>query len=110
MLKKNVTKTIILVCTGVRYGSPLDEDMFFEWISKIPIITKFDGETIYLYLYIKSQKISRANLRELIALFYRYKVDMKQLAIFLNSSNKSWFYDNKTAYWHKEIFDTKQAV
>jgi len=43
-------------------------------------------------------------MRELLALFYRYKIDMKQLQIFLNKNNKQWFQDNTKAYWHRRVF------
>lgn len=99
-----MAKNVVLTCTSIWYCSRLDEDMFFEWISKIPGILKWDGERENLYLYVKSRRLSNANLRDFLALFYRYKVDMKQLSIFLNSSNKKWFFDNKKAYWHRSVF------
>ncbi len=49
------------------------------------------------------------DLRELIALFYRYKVDMKQLEIFLNNDNQAWFYEGKKAYWHKRVFGVRSG-
>jgi hypothetical protein len=98
------------MCTSVRYYSPKDEDMFFEWISRIPCIIKWDGIRDELYLYVKAKKISNENLRELLALFYRYKIDMKQLQIFLNKNNKLWFYDNKKAYWRRRVFGVSEKV
>ena len=95
---------IKLICKSVWYYSSIDEDMFFEWIQKIPSIIKYDGLQDELYLYIKSKRINCNDLRELIALFYRYKIDMKQLSIFLNNANKGWFFDGKKAYWHKKVF------
>ena len=93
-----------LICKSVRYGSLTDEDMFFTWIQKIPSIVKFDGWRNELYLHMKSKRISNRDLRELLALFHRYKINMKQLAIFLNSKNKQWFFDNPKGYWHKKVF------
>ena len=58
-----------------------------------------------LYLYIASGSLHDTDLRDLLGLFYRYKIDMKQLRIFLNDDNKDWFYGNKKAYWHKKIFE-----
>ncbi|CAI2161873.1 5536_t:CDS:2 [Funneliformis geosporum] len=40
-------------------------------------------------LLISCNEISEKDLRELLALFYRYKADMKQLAVFSNDKNKS---------------------
>lgn len=50
-------------------------------------------------------KIIDDDLRELLALFYRYKIkNMQQLQIFLNNDNKTWFYENKKTFWHKKVF------
>ena len=95
---------VILLCTGVRYCSQTDEDIFFEWISRVPAIIKFHGSGKDLFLHIKSKRLSYKNLIELLALFYRYNINMKQLAQFLSPQNKQWFYENKTAYWHKRVF------
>ena len=97
-------KENILLCKGVIFYALKDEDAFFEWIKKIECIEKFHGVGDELYLYIRSNKIDDLNLDDLLGLFYRYKIDMKQLARFLNEDNKEWFYDNKKAYWHKKVF------
>lgn len=56
-------------------------------------------------LHIKVRKqISDVDLRELIALFHRYKVDMRPLAVFETSKNAAWFRDSR-AFWHDEVFD-----
>jgi len=93
-----------LKCKSVWYHSTIDEDLFFEWISKISSIIKFDGVGDELYLYFNTTRISDGDLRELLALFYRYKIDMKQLAVFLNKKNQSWFFENRKAYWYRRVF------
>lgn len=80
-----------------------DEDQFFSWIEKIPSIVKFNGKGDELYLYMKS-KIPDNDLRELIGLFYRYKINMQQLSVFLNEDNKAWFFDSPKGYWFKKVF------
>lgn len=96
---------IVLVCKAVRYFAPHDEDAFFEWIKKISSIKKFNGVYDELYLFIDSNNIPDTDLDSLIGLFYRYKIkNMNQLKVFLNEQNKSWFYENKKAYWHKKVF------
>lgn len=97
-------KDIILICKQIKYCSSIDEDLFFEWIKKIPSINKFNGIHDELYLYISSKKIPDQDLRELLALFYRYKVDMKQLQIFLNATNTDWFFKRPNGYWHRKVF------
>jgi hypothetical protein len=87
------------------FYSPVDEDLFFDWIKKIPSIIHFKGIGTNLLLYFKSKRISARDLKELIALFRRYKIDMKELKIFLNKGNKEWFYEkSKKADWHKKVF------
>lgn len=97
-------KNIILVCNEIWYLSIIDEDLFFEWIKRIPSIIKFNGLGDELYLHISSTTIAEGDLRELLALFCRYNIDMKQLRVFLNAANKDWFFENKEAYWHKQVF------
>lgn len=99
------TEQIILICKSVWYYSTIDETLFFDWIKKIPSIIKYDGRYDELYLYINDTNINDADLQELLALFYRYKIkNMKQLAIFLTDQNKHWFYEEPKSYWHKKVF------
>jgi hypothetical protein len=42
-------------------------------------------------LVVKSLKLSQASLRDLLALFSRYQIPMKQLAQFKSPSNEMWF-------------------
>lgn len=105
-MKMNQSNPIILNCIGPTYYSRKDEDAFFEWIEKIKCIRKVSGAGRNLYLQIIADDLYESDLRDILALFYRYKIDMKQLHIFLNKNNKSWFYDNKKAYWHKKVFGT----
>lgn len=96
---------IVLACKSIWYYSTIDEDLFFEWIKRISCIIKFDAIHDELYLYIKTNIVADDDLRELIALFYRYKVEMKQLQQFLNKNNKDWFYASKyKGYWHRRVF------
>lgn len=95
-----------LICKRVGFYSENDELCFFEWISRIKAIKKYEGVNDEIHLHIPRNKISNANLRDLTALFYRYKIDMEQLKQFLNDSNREW-YAHEEAYWHKDIFRTK---
>ncbi len=103
--KLNITKKI-LVCDSVKFYSPKDQDAFFNWIKKIQSINQITIEKKSIYLYLKCSRLNNNTLDNLLGLFYRYKIDMKQLARFLNKTNKFWFYDNKIAYWHKKVFGT----
>lgn len=100
---------IILICKRTTFYSLKDEDAFFEWIKKIECIEKFEGVYDELHLYIACIDLHDDDLRDLIALFYRYRIkQMSQLKIFLNKKNQDWFYANKQTYWWKRIFGQKK--
>ena len=93
-----------LTCKKVKFHSFKDEAAFFWWIQQIPCIEKCEAAGNELYLDLTKKNLNNKDLDELIGLFYRYKIDMKQLAQFLTPANKSWFLDNKKAFWHKRVF------
>jgi hypothetical protein len=93
----------ILTWKNINFYSPLDEVVFFEWIKKIDCIDDIKRENNSLFFYIASDEIHDYNLRDLLALFFRYHIDMKQLKRFLMPENKKWF-KNKIAYWHDKVF------
>ena len=99
-LKKGKT----LICERISYYSYIDEDMFFAWLEGISAVADIKGIRENLYINIKSDIIPDGDLKEFLALFHRYKVDMSQLKIFLNDQNKKWFFDDKDSYWHKRVF------
>lgn len=95
---------IRLNCSGIRFGSQLDEKHLFEWASEIPCFLRWEQDT----LVIKSRNISRAALYDLIALFWRYQIPMKQLAQFENQRNSKWFRNNGM-YWYERIFGSEDS-
>ena len=98
----------LLRCRRIQFYSEGDELTFFRWIKTIGAIKKHYGEGDIIYLKLESRRVSNSNLRELIALFYRYKIDMKQLIQFLNN-NKSWFGQTPKAFWYKRVFKNWRA-
>lgn len=103
-------KKIKLVCEKVVFYSDFDEDAFFEWLKKISCVSNVEGFGEELYIDINKDEFTEMNLREILALFYRYNVDMKQLSSFLDKSNKEWFFDNEEAFWHKKVFQSEKAL
>jgi hypothetical protein len=97
-------KTKISLKAKLHFNSGCDEEAFFEWVDKIGCVSEkwFLGSEHFFIL--NTNQIADYNLREFIALFYRYSIDMKQLAQFLSNKNKSWFFDNKKTYWHDKVF------
>jgi hypothetical protein len=88
-----------LNCSNIRFGSQLDEKHLFAWASEISGFVRWERDT----LVIRSIRVSESALRDLIALFWRYKVPMQQLAQFENEKNTQWF-RNPGMYWYKEVF------
>jgi hypothetical protein len=99
----------ILACKRVHYFSPGDETAFFDWIGRISCVTKFEGSGDTLYLRVRGSRISDDDLRELLALFYRYRVDMKQLEQFETPRNRAWF-SRPGTYWFARVWGGKGAA
>lgn len=91
-----------LICKELFFNSELDEAAFFEWVEKISSIQDCKGIVDELHLEVKCD-INDDELRELIALFSRYEVDMSQLKQLATDNNKKWF-QNEQAYWYTDIF------
>ena len=92
---------VYLDCSGITYYSPLDEKHLFEWAREIPCVVGWEQDT----LVVKSKRISEASLRDLLAMFWRYKIPMEQLAQFKNTANESWF-AAPIMYWHSAVFSS----
>jgi hypothetical protein len=93
-----------LNCAGVRFGSDLDEKHLFTWAEEIPSFDHWDRDTLVL----RSQDVPEADLRELLALFWRYQIPMRQLTQFETEANRHWF-SSLSAYWHEHVFETDSA-
>jgi hypothetical protein len=91
-----------LVAESVKYYSTGDEQAFFAWLNAIPCVVSADGKGTALTISLSRPPIDE-ELREFIALFHRYRVDMRQLAGFLTDANQHWFRD-KDAYWFRGVF------
>lgn len=73
------------------------------WLEGIEAIENIEGVGREIHLSFKCKTLSDDTLRDLIAIMYRYKIDMRCLAKFLNKSNESWLRDKKM-YWYEQIF------
>lgn len=95
----------ILKCHAMTFYSQLDEEIFFDALKKISAVKKIEGIGSDLLLSVPSRLSDKA-LRELLGLFFRFQVDMRQLAPFLTEKNRSWFCGAET-YWFKKVFSTR---
>src|SRR5262245_53355416 len=76
---------------GVRFYHQNDERTFFEWLDRIACVDKYawegpDGLVVRL-----NRAPNDDDLREIIALFQRFGVNMRQLARFETPENAGWF-------------------
>jgi len=88
-----------ITCKSVFFYSMNDEAMFFEWIKRISCIKSFEGARDELYLDLVDRELTYDDIKDLIALLYRYKIDMKQLAVLRTPNN-----EGAIIPWKKQIF------
>ena len=92
----------MLIVRGPTYWSQKDESVFFEWLQSISCVGKIGGRLRSLHISLKRAP-SDSQLRELIALFQRYRMNMKCLAALKTTRNVVWF-DDKKMFWHARVF------
>ena len=81
------------------FYSILDKTMFFTWIKNINCIENFEGIGDELYLNLVQRQLSYNDIKDLIALMYRYKIKMYQLQPLITEENKL-----AAAPWKKQIY------
>ena len=79
---------IVLRCHKVTFYSQLDEEMFFAALKRISAVHKIDGEKWDILVSI-SPRMSDKALREILGLFFRYRIDPKQLDPFLTPERRA---------------------
>lgn len=92
-----------LEATGVRFFSQGDEAAFFGWLENLDCVDRYEGRGLTLFILVNAAAVDEDGLRELLALFRRYGVELKQLSVFDCSEFANWF-RSEQAYWYKEIF------
>lgn len=97
----------ILTCKRVMFYSHADEAAFFHFAESVQAVRRVEGVGDSILLYVSSRP-SQQSLRDLIALFLRYRIPgMSQLASFLTDENCAWFGDPQTD-WHRKVFGAEQ--
>ena len=97
-----VPKRELIVALGT-FGSAGDEKAFFDWLQSIPCVEAVLGRSRVLHITLRKQP-SNSDLRELIALLQRYRLDMRPLAALRNERNAAWFAENRSSFWHVHVF------
>jgi hypothetical protein len=80
-----------------------DERAFFEWLERIEATQVVYGRGREIVISLRPDEVSEQSLREFIAVFYRYEVQMAQLQQFASPSNESWF-KKRNSYWYTKVF------
>ncbi|MFC7420820.1 hypothetical protein ACFQNF_13205 [Iodobacter arcticus] len=96
-------KIVELKAYEITYFSQYDEEAFFEWLTKIVCVESYVGRGNILFIKVNYDVLDEDGLRDLVALFYRYNLDMHQLKLFDHERFSEWFRDPKK-YWFNEVF------
>jgi len=102
-MKESTSGLIELVADAVVFFSPADEAAFFDWSRKVASLKKCEGRGPAIIFTIDTSKTLEADLRELIGLFFRYRIPMGQLRVFDLDRFAHWFRD-KNSYWYEQVF------
>jgi hypothetical protein len=89
--------------SDVRFFHEVDERAFFEWLERVPCVESFQGEGPDQLVVRLRHSPREDDLRQLLALLFRYHANMTQLAKFETEENRGWFRrpDN---FWHDAVF------
>lgn len=98
-----MANSIIIQVEEVMFCSQLDEAAFFEWLQKIRCVQSFEEKEHKLKLSIDRDAVDRLALLDLLAVFFRYNLDLKQLLIFEKPEFSEWL-RRKEAYWQQLMF------
>lgn len=96
-------RAVVLIAESVGFLSDGDERSFFGWIERVPGVKSVQGRGRALLITFARTRLPDESLREVIALFFRYGVEMTQLADLLTEANRAWFASPR-AYWHRKVF------
>ncbi|MCO7187659.1 MULTISPECIES: hypothetical protein [unclassified Pseudoalteromonas] len=95
-----------LEAKSVKFLSPADEQSFFDRLNALSCVNDVFGQGFSIIIE-TDKSLDDEELREIIALFYRYNVNMKQLKGFLSKGNRVWFKHNQQSYWYKKVFESR---
>lgn len=98
-----IKREVVLNAERVVFYSMVDERFFFEWLEKMPFVVDVAGRGMVIEITVDSSKVDSDALRELLALFQRYRVSMRQLRVFDCEEFASWF-RRRSAFWYRKVF------
>ncbi len=96
------SKIINFEMDSVEFYSKLDESAFFEWLDKLEFVVSYKGVGLILNVSVDTSSIDEVAVRELLALFFRYRIDMCQLRSMAESAFP-WLKDER-AFWYAAMY------
>jgi hypothetical protein len=91
-----------LICRRVTFYSPGDELAFFDFARRIKGTREIGGVADEIHIHVAA-RLSDKSLRDILGLFQRYKIEMRQLRQFETVKNSKWFRDERK-FWFKKIY------
>ncbi len=92
-----------LQADSVVFYSRQDEASFFARLQQLPCVVDVAGKGRILHIQVDRQRVDDEALTELLAVFHRYQVDMRQLRVFDERRFARWF-RGRQSYWHDAVF------
>lgn len=92
-----------LQADSVVFYSRQDEASFFARLQELPCVVDVAGKGRILHIQADRQRVDDEALTELLALFHRYQVDLRQLRVFDERRFARWF-RRRPSYWHDAVF------
>lgn len=89
-----MSSLVLLAASRTTFFSPGDENAFFLWLRTIECVGPYYGDGPDLLIPVESKVVNDESLRELLALFWRYNINMGQLKVFETACNRNWFRDH----------------
>jgi len=86
---------------SLTFYSPRDEENLFSWLGSVAAIKEIKGSGDSIFVKV-AVPIEDDDLSEIIAIFTRYGVNMKQLAVF-DDGRFPWL-KRKGMFWYELIF------
>lgn len=87
------------------YYSQTDENAFFQRLYDMTCVKEVVGDADGLNIRFRRPP-NNDQLRDLIALLFRYDLDMTPLAALRTARNAAWF-DKSNMFWHKRVFGSR---
>ena len=89
-IKEDKNRNYVL-CKRVSFTGARGEDVFFLWIDRNNCIESMSPASDELYLNLVNRELNANDIRELMALFLRYKINTQELERFKTRNNVAGF-------------------